>query len=131
MAEEIAGQYSTYRPSARNGDRPPFQATQDGTQLVNGSGYEAVAAGQTDQVLGATGAIGDYLAAILIQPGTTSPGAVVVKDGVTTIWTFPGGASSVGALYPFPVPFGIKSVNGAWTVTTGADVTVLASGSFT
>jgi outer membrane murein-binding lipoprotein Lpp len=93
--------------------------------------YETVAASQTDQVLGATGATGDRLSGLLIQPGTTSPGTVVLKDGSTTIYTFPGGASSVATLIPFTVPVGLKSVSGAWKVTTGANVTVIGIGDFT
>ena len=38
--------------------------------------YETVAASQTDQVLGATGAIGDYLYGLTIIPANASPGAV-------------------------------------------------------
>jgi hypothetical protein len=38
--------------------------------------YETVAASQTDQVLGATGATGDRIAGFLINPATTSPGTV-------------------------------------------------------
>lgn len=93
--------------------------------------YETVAASATDQVIGATGATGDRLAGILIQPGTTSPGTVIIKDNTTVIYTFPGGASSVSTLIPFAVPLGIKSVNGAFKVTTGANVTVIALGDFT
>jgi hypothetical protein len=93
--------------------------------------YETVAASATDQVIGATGAAGDRLAGILIQPGTTSPGTVVIKDGSTTIYTFPGGASSVADLGTIIVPLGIKSVSDAWKITTGTNVTVVAIGDFT
>jgi hypothetical protein len=93
--------------------------------------YETVAASATDQVIGTTGATGDRLAGILIQPGTTSPGNVIIKDNATTIFTFPGGASSVSNLATIPVPLGIKSVSGAWKITTGANVTVIAIGDFT
>lgn len=93
--------------------------------------YETVAASATDQVIGATGATGDRLAGVLIQPGTTSPGNVIIKDGSTTIYTFPGGASSVTTLIPFVVPLGLKSVSGSWKVTTGANVTAIAIGDFT
>lgn len=96
------------------------------------SEWETVAASATDQVLGLTGASGDYLASLLIVPATTSPGAVSIKDGAgTSIPIFTGGASSVSNLVPFPAPLGIKSVAGAWKVTTGANVSVIASGNFT
>lgn len=98
--------------------------------ISNGE-YETVAAGQTAQVLGGTGAIGDYLAGVLIVPATTSPGAVSIKDGAGgDITVFTGGASSVSNLVPFFVPLGIKSLAGAWKVTTGANVSAIGVGNF-
>lgn len=97
-----------------------------------GSEKETVAASQTDQVLGATGATGDYLSGLLIVPATTSPGAVSIKDGGgAAITVFAGGAGSVGFLVPFFVPVLSKSTAGAWSVTTGANVSVFATGNFT
>lgn len=92
--------------------------------------YETVAAGQTAQVLGTAGAAGDYLDHLLIVPATTSPGAVTILDNATSITVFAGGASSVSTLIPFAVPIGAKSVSGAWKVTTGANVSVVAVGEF-
>lgn len=97
-----------------------------------GSSYKTVAASQTDTVLGATGASGDYLLGILIVPATTSPGAVSIKDGSGSgITIFTGGASSVSNLVPFMVPVGAQSTSGAWKVTTGANVSVIGVGNFT
>lgn len=96
-----------------------------------GTDYETVAASQTDQMLGATGAAGDLLYGLLVIPATTSPGAVSIEDGATNIPVFTGGASSVSNLVPFFVPLGIKSVTGGWEITTGANVAVIAVGSFT
>lgn len=93
--------------------------------------YETVAADQTAQVLGATGAIGDYIAGLLIVPALLSPGQVLLLDNATSITVFAGGISSVATLIPFFVPLGIKSVSGAWKVTTGASVSVIAMGNFT
>jgi len=91
--------------------------------------YKTVAASQTDQFLGATGATGDYLSHIVIQPATTGAGTVTVKDGTTVIFTFTTGTLS--DLSPKTVPFGAFSVNGAWKVTTGANVAVIGFGDFT
>lgn len=97
-----------------------------------GTDYEKVAASQTDQVLGATGAIGDLLAGVLIIPATTSPGAVSIKDGSgNAITVFSGGANSVSSLIPFMVPLGIKCLGASWKVTTGTNVSVVAVGDFT
>lgn len=94
--------------------------------------YEAVAASQSTQTLGATGAAGDILSHVLIVPGTTSPGAVSIKDGSNAAITiFVGGAASVQSLIPFTVPIGARSVQGAWQITTGADVTAIGFGEFT
>ncbi len=92
--------------------------------------YEAVPASQTDQPLGVTGVIGDYLSHIVIQPATTGAGACTVKDGTTVIFTFTTG--TLGDLKPITVPFGAVSVNaGGWKVTTGANVSIVAFGNFT
>lgn len=107
-------------------------------QLADGSGapvnlkedqYEAVSASATDQVVGATGAAGDFLAQIIIQPATTGAGTVTVKDGTTAIFTFTSGTLS--NLAPIIVPLGLTSVNGAWKISTGTNVSVLACGRFT
>lgn len=98
--------------------------------ISNGE-YETVAASQTAQVLGATGAIGDYLSGLLVTPATTSPGNVLLLDNATSITVFTGGASSVVSLVPFFIPIGAKSVSGAWKVTTGANVSVVGVGNFT
>jgi len=99
--------------------------------LQNATNYERVAASQTAQILGATGALGDYLAGFLIVPATSAPGAVSLLDNTTSMPIFAGGASSVSNLVPFFVPLGARSVSGAWKVTTGANVSVIAVGNFT
>lgn len=99
--------------------------------LANGE-YETVAASQTDQAMGATGATGDFLYSVLIIPATTSPGAVQIKDGSgSAITIFTGGATSVADLKPFSVPIGAKSLSGAWKLTTGANVSAIGFGDFT
>lgn len=92
--------------------------------------YETVAASQTGQVLGTTGALGDYIEGLLVIPATTSPGAIALLDGATSITVFTGGATSVSNLVPFFIPLGVNSVSGPWSVTTGASVSVIASGRF-
>lgn len=90
-------------------------------------GYEPVAAGQTDAPLG-TGAIGDVLASIVATVATEETSAVSVKDG---------GGSSIPVLAAntpigvYSVPLNYTSTAGGWTVTTGAGVTIVATGSFT
>jgi hypothetical protein len=97
-----------------------------------GSTYNTVAASQTAQALtgGGGGATGDYLSHCTVLPTSTSPGVVTIKDNSTTIYAFPGGSSSISNLVPFTIPVGAKSVSGAWTVTTGANLTAVCVGKF-
>lgn len=97
------------------------------------SGYETVAAGQTNQVLGTTGAVGDHLSSLLIVPAAANCGAVSIKDGAgSAITVFVGGGTvALPTLAPIPVPIGLLSAAGAWQVTTGSNVSVIASGDFT
>ena len=121
---------------------PVYLATRPGEDRTNNVvvaelgqyDYETVAASQTNQVLGDTGGIGDQLHALWIVPATTSPGAVSIKDGSgSSVTVFTGGASSVADLKPFKaaLPEDATSKVGGWRVTTGANVSVIASGRFT
>jgi hypothetical protein len=95
------------------------------------SDYETVAASQTNQVLGVTGKKGDFLARLIVTPATTTPGIVQIKDGAdTAITVFVGGAASITQLTPFEIPLFLYSRTGAWQITTGANVSVVATGSF-
>jgi hypothetical protein len=92
--------------------------------------YETVAASQTAQALGATGAKNDLLAGLLIVPATTGAGTVSIKDGSDSdINVFVTGTLS--NLTPIWLPLHIRSRTGAWQITTGANVSVIAVGSFT
>jgi len=83
--------------------------------------YETVAAGQTAQALGATGATGDFLARILIAEST---GTITILDNVITVLVIPAGALGVWEI-------GLKSVSGAWNITTAANTACTAVGQFT
>jgi hypothetical protein len=106
-----------------------------GAVMNAGSTYETIAASQTGQILGSTGAIGDYLSHCVIYPTTTTPGVVTVFDDAsaagTNVIAFPGGASSVSNLVPIAIPVGAVSVTGEWRVTTGANLVVTCYGKFT
>lgn len=99
---------------------------------ANTGKYETVAASASAQVIGGTGAAGDYFSHIVIVPATTSPGAVSITDGAgSAITIFAGGASSVTSLAPITVALDLKSLSGAWKVTTGTNVSAIAVGNFT
>lgn len=91
--------------------------------------YETVAASQTGQVLGATGAAGDYLAHLILVVSTAATAATTILDGATSIAIFPN--SPGGGIGTYVIPVNLVSVSGAWSVTTGAGVAVIAVGLFT
>lgn len=91
--------------------------------------YETVAASQTDQALGATGAGGDLLLRLVIVVATAATAAVSIKDGSTSIAVFP--SLPGGGIGTYVIHLGLKSISGAWSVTTGAGVSVIAVGNFT
>ena len=127
------GIYNSTKPTIASGTQLQTQMDRNGNTLVANpySEYETVAASQTAQVLGATGGAGDYIDSILVVPATTSPGNVLLLDGATSITVFTGGATSVSNLTPFSIKLGLKSVSGAWKVTTGSNVSVIGIGNFT
>ncbi len=92
--------------------------------------YETVAASQTGQALGQAGGEGDYIKRLIIIPATTSPGNVLLLDGATSITVFTGGATSINELRPIVIDLDMFSVSGAWSVTTGGNVSVIAVGVF-
>lgn len=101
-----------------------------------GGDYVTVAASQTGAKLTKPtspvgGALGDVLRRVIIIPTTTSPGAVTIIDGTVSIVLFNGGATSVTELKPIEIYLGMVSAVGAWTLTTGANVAVIAIGKFT
>ena len=90
--------------------------------------YETVAASQTAQALGATGAAGDYLSHVVLQPTTTAPGTCIIYDNATEILRFT--TTTLTDLRPIVLPVNAVSVSGAWKVTTGANITATAFGNF-
>jgi hypothetical protein len=100
------------------------------TGQLPGHEYETVAAGQTDQVLGATGGAGDYLHSLICVVATAATSAVSIKDGAgSAISVLPDNVG--GGIGTYTVPLGLASADGAWKITTGAGVSVVAAGRFT
>ena len=90
--------------------------------------YETVAASQTGQVLGTTGAVGDYLHRLIISNVTAATASVTILDGSTSI-VIQTGAATV-PLGIFSIALNMASASGAWKVTTGAGATVIGVGIF-
>ena len=80
-----------------------------------------------------TGAVGNLLVRLIIVPATTAAGTITLIDGTggsaVSIPIFVTGTLS--DLSPIPIELGITSVVGAWHLTTGANVSVIAVGIFT
>lgn len=90
--------------------------------------YEHVAVSQTAQVLGGTGAIGDYLDKLICTVSTAATSSVAVLDGSTSHTILPNNVG--GGLGVYVIPMGAISRTGPWKITTGAGVEVLALGIF-
>lgn len=88
--------------------------------------YETVAASQTAQVLGGTGAVGDYLHRVIVTVNTALTGTVTLLDNATSIPLVP--ANTPVGVYSIAVES--ASASGAWKVTTGAGASVIAVGVF-
>lgn len=91
--------------------------------------YEHVPASSTAQVLGGTGAAGDYIHRLACTVSTAATGSVSILDGSTfthlLLPSLPG-----GGIGQYDIELNIRSRNGAWKITTGAGVEVLAVGIF-
>ena len=91
--------------------------------------YEHVAASQTAQVLGGTGAAGDYIHRLACTVSTAATGTVSILDGASfshlLLPALPG--AGIGQ---YDIELNVRSRNGAWKITTGAGVEVLAVGIF-
>ena len=88
--------------------------------------YETVAASQTAQVLGTTGAVGDYIHKLIVNVTTSATSTVTLIDGSTSIVIVPA-VTPVGV---YSIAIEATSVSGAWKVTTGAGSSVMATGIF-
>jgi hypothetical protein len=89
--------------------------------------YETIAASQTAQPLGTTGAKGDYLHRLIVTVTATATSTVTLIDNATSI-VIVAATTPVGI---YSIEFNAASVSGAWKVTTGAGATVIAVGNFT
>ncbi|MES2295223.1 MAG: hypothetical protein V4527_18145 [Pseudomonadota bacterium] len=90
--------------------------------------YEIVTASQTGQVMGATGATGDFLSHVIFYPATTGAGTSYVLDNAVEVAKITAG--TLADLRPITIPINAFSVSGAWKITTGANMTATAFGDF-
>lgn len=124
--KSLNGALTVYTTSLLSGESQPLGVlfTSDG-----GSEYETVAASQTNQVMGTVGAVGDLLSRLICVVTTAATAQVQIKDGAdAAITVFPNAPG--GGVGTYTIPIGLQSRTGAWQVTTGAGVTVIACGVF-
>jgi hypothetical protein len=95
--------------------------------------YEHIAASSSAQVLGGTGAIGDYIHRLVCTVTTALTSTVQIVDGtgagILTHTVLP--AAVGGGIGVYNIELNAVSANGAWKITTGAGVEVMAVGIFT
>lgn len=93
---------------------------------LGGTEYETIAA-STAQVMGTAGAVGDLLARVIVVVTTALTSTATIKDGAGAEVTIVPANTPVGT---YVVDLGMRSVVGAWTITTGAGATAIAVGQF-
>ena len=98
-----------------------------GVERGYGYQYEKVAAGQTTQMLGGSGAAGDYLHRLIATVTSADTATVTLTDGVVTIPLVPAPVATVGVI---DLELNMASLTSGWKVTTGAGVSVVAVGLF-
>jgi len=91
--------------------------------------YEHVAASQTAQVLGGTGATGDYIHRLCCTVSTAATGNVILLDGTGFSHTILPALSGAG-IGQYNIELNAISRSGPWKVTTGAGASVMAVGIF-
>lgn len=94
---------------------------------VGGTDYETVGASATDQVLGGAGALNDLIARLVVTVNTSATSTLSIKDGAGASIPLVAANAPIGT---FDIEIGARSKAGAWSVTTGAGVTVVAVGQF-
>ena len=94
--------------------------------------YEHVAAGQTAAVLGTAGTKGDYIHRLICTVTTAATGNVLIVDGsgtgILTHTVLPASAGT--GINVYNIEMNAVSQDGAWKITTGAGVEVMAVGIF-
>ncbi len=91
--------------------------------------YETVAASQTDQVMGTTGAAGDLVNSVKCVTSAASVGAITIKDGSGAAITL-FNAQSVANDNLNKDNMNWVSVDGGWKLTTGTNTTCVVAGRF-
>lgn len=87
------------------------------------------AAGLTTSPFGATGAAGDYMSHVILQPAAVGAGTTTIFNNATAVYVYTAG--TLADLRPIIVPINALSVGGSWNITTGANMAATGFGTFT
>jgi hypothetical protein len=88
--------------------------------------YEYIPASTTAQVLGNNGAIGDTIMRVVATVTGLTTNSLTLLDGATSYVLVPTGT----AIGVYSIDIIADSINGAWKITTGSNVTAIAVGDF-
>ena len=88
-----------------------------------------VAAGSSTTAFGATGAAGDYLSHVILEPAATNAGTTTIFNNATEVYKYTAG--TLADLRPIIIPINMLSSGGAWKVTTGSNMQARGFGTFT
>jgi hypothetical protein len=79
-----------------------------------------------------SGALGDWLAGILVTPSSTTVGQIWIQDGPSSAFSaLVLSAGTLADIKPFYIPIGARSAQGSWRLSTSAGVAnVMALGAF-
>ena len=115
-------------------DTPPGGDVANDTQWVSEDGdqYEVVSTSASDQIMGATGAVGDYLKRVIVSVSTSGAnGTCSIKDGNGSAIPLVPASSPIGV---YVIDLGITctaATTPGWKITTGSAATAVGIGRFT
>lgn len=89
--------------------------------------YQAVGASSSTLLASSNGGKQDYIENLVCVVATAATSQVQIKDGASSAITILPNNVAVGT---YTIKLQARSNSGAWTVITGAGVSVLATGSF-
>ena len=110
---------------------PAYDQPQNANVTIDPPNRQLIIANATNTPLAQSGlgAIGDYISHLVCVVATAATAQVQVKDGSGTAFTvLPN--SPGGGIGTYTIPSLGPSLLGAWQISTGAGVTVIARGRF-
>jgi hypothetical protein len=112
-------------------DASPVTITGNVGYQGTNSRYVRVANNSTNvNVQISSGAVGDFISHLKITPLSMNPGSITLWDNTAPLTIFVGGINSVPSLIGWTDFCNMRSTNGKWKLTVGANLTVIVVGDF-